>query len=169
MFKHFLILSLIAAFGNISNAKNTPLTNLTPLSGTVIGISDGDTLKLLDANFLQHKIRLAFIDAPEKAQPFGEAAKKSLAEIAYSRQAKAYCPSQDRYGRNVCEVIIEGRSVNTQQVERGMAWVYTAYAPKNSPLLLSQEKAKSDKVGLWQDSDPIPPWNFRKKDKTVKP
>ena len=45
------------------------------LSGTVVGVSDGDTITVLDANREQHKIRVAGIDAPEKAQPFGQRSK----------------------------------------------------------------------------------------------
>ena len=39
------------------------------LTGTVVGVADGDTITVLDANREQRKIRLAGIDAPEKAQP----------------------------------------------------------------------------------------------------
>ncbi len=42
------------------------------VSGRVVGISDGDTVTVLDADKKQHKIRINGIDAPEKRQPFGE-------------------------------------------------------------------------------------------------
>ena len=41
------------------------------INGKVVAVTDGDTIKVLDDNKLQHKIRLTGIDAPEKAQPFG--------------------------------------------------------------------------------------------------
>lgn len=41
------------------------------LTGRVVGLSDGDTITVLDAEHVQHKIRLSGIDAPEKAQPLG--------------------------------------------------------------------------------------------------
>ena len=44
------------------------------LTGRIVGVSDGDTLTLLDAKQVPHKIRVAGIDAPEKKQPFGEKA-----------------------------------------------------------------------------------------------
>lgn len=39
------------------------------LSGTVVGVSDGDTVTVLDANREQHKIRVAGIDAPDLQVP----------------------------------------------------------------------------------------------------
>ncbi len=41
------------------------------ITGRVVGIADGDTITVLDADKVQHKIRLSGIDAPEKKQPFG--------------------------------------------------------------------------------------------------
>jgi endonuclease YncB( thermonuclease family) len=48
------------------------------LEGKVVGISDGDTLTLLDSANTQHKIRLSGIDTPEKAQAFGNRAKQAV-------------------------------------------------------------------------------------------
>ena len=43
--------------------------------GRVVGVSDGDTITVLDDAKTQQKIRFAGIDAPEKRQPFGERSK----------------------------------------------------------------------------------------------
>ncbi len=48
------------------------------LTGKVVKITDGDTLYVLDANYKQHKIRLAGIDAPERKQAYGLASRKAL-------------------------------------------------------------------------------------------
>ena len=40
------------------------------LTGKVVKITDGDTLYVLDANYKEHKIRLAGIDAPERKQAY---------------------------------------------------------------------------------------------------
>ena len=48
------------------------------LTGTVVGVADGDTITVLDSNREQHKIRVAGIDTPEKAQPFRQRSKESL-------------------------------------------------------------------------------------------
>jgi len=44
----------------------------------VVALSDGDTITILDTAKVQHKIRLAGIDAPEKGQAFGERSKQNL-------------------------------------------------------------------------------------------
>lgn len=131
------------------------------LTGRVVAVLDGDTIKLLDASNREYRIRLAEIDAPEKAQPYGQVSKQSLSDLAYDREAKADCKTSDRYGRNVCTVFVSDDNVNARQVERGMAWVYRQYAPKTSPLLLLEAKARLSGAGLWQDRQPVPPWEWR--------
>ncbi len=54
-------------------------TSADSLTGKVVKITDGDTLYVLDANYQQHKIRLAGIDAPERKQAYGLASRKHLA------------------------------------------------------------------------------------------
>ena len=56
------------------------------LRGRVVAVSDGDTVTVLDAERHQHKVRLAGIDAPEKAEPFGQALNISLADQIFGRE-----------------------------------------------------------------------------------
>jgi endonuclease YncB( thermonuclease family) len=74
------------------------------VEGRVVGISDGDTITVLDRVKVQHKIRLAGIDAPEKGQAFGDRAKESLSRLVFDGQVEAHCHKKDRYGREVCKV-----------------------------------------------------------------
>jgi micrococcal nuclease len=130
------------------------------LAHQVIGIADGDTLTLLvDEKPL--KIRLANIDAPEKAQPFGERSKQSLSELCVGKDARYQEQDIDRYGRTVAVVTCGGVEVNRAQVERGMAWVYAKY---NKDLTLPglAAMAQKERRGLWADAGPIPPWEFRR-------
>jgi endonuclease YncB( thermonuclease family) len=100
--------------------------------GTVIGVSDGDTLTLLDASKNRHRIRLDGIDAPERSQPYGQRARQSLANLAHGRPAQAHCPKTDRYGRAVCRVTVDGVDVGLEQIKRGLAWHYVRYANEQS-------------------------------------
>ena len=136
------------------------------LTGRVVGIADGDTLTILDAGNQQHRIRLNGIDAPEKAQAFGNVAKQNLSRLAFGRGAVADCPKVDRYGRQVCLVRVDGIDVGLAQVGDGLAWWYRKYAREQSPqdratYAAVEREAQEAKRGLWQDKDPMPPWEWR--------
>jgi micrococcal nuclease len=137
---------------------------LAAFLATVIGISDGDTLTVLNESKQQVKIRLSEIDAPEARQPFGTRSKQSLSELCFGKQAQIKPQAKDRYGRTVARVTCEGADANAEQVNRGMAWVYGKYA-KDHNLYVLQHDAKVAKRGLWTDPAPTPPWEWRKSNK----
>lgn len=130
------------------------------LVGRVVSVHDGDTLTVL-ASGKQIKVRLSEIDAPELRQPFGQRSRQALANICFRREASVVESGKDRYGRAVGHVICDGVDANTEQVRRGMAWVYVRYAPKNSPVYPIQAEARSQRTGLWEDPRPVPPWEWR--------
>lgn len=136
------------------------------LVGTVVGVTDGDTITVLDEQRTQHKIRLAGIDAPEKAQAFGQRSKEALSALVFGRSVTVATEKQDRYGRTVGKIIIDGRDANLAQVVAGMAWHYKKYEGEQSPsdrLLYAdaEREARDVRRGLWQDETPITPWNYR--------
>lgn len=127
----------------------------------VVGISDGDTLTArCDGVQEQVKVRLAEIDAPEKKQPWGQRSKESLSEMCYMKRAELRVIAHDRYKRTVARVICDETDANREQINRGMAWVYDKYV-KDVSLYDVQREAKESKLGLWGDSEPIPPWEWR--------
>jgi endonuclease YncB( thermonuclease family) len=138
------------------------------ISGVVVGVADGDTITVLDAAQQQHKIRFAFIDAPEKAQPYGQRAKQSLAERVYRQTVKVDVVEKDRYGRLVGRVWQGATDVNLAQLKDGYAWHYRFYASKNqstgdfSRYEAAEQQARAQHLGLWEGSNPQPPWEFRR-------
>lgn len=130
-------------------------------AGRVIGVMDGDTILVLDAQFAQRRVRLAEIDAPERKQPFGERSKQALSDICYKKLAHVDVVDIDRYGRLVGKINCNGVNANRSQVEAGMAWVYRKYL-KDTSLLPVEGMAKAGRRGLWFDSNPVPPWEWRK-------
>lgn len=132
------------------------------LSGRVVGITDGDTLALLDCANAQIKVRLAAIDAPEKAQAFGNRAKQALFDLCFGKPATVKEVDTDRYGRTIGEVICAGTNANSAMIERGMAWIYRKYAEGYDHLFPIEEEARKAKRGLWADPSPVPPWEWRK-------
>ena len=130
-----------------------------PLSGRVVGITDGDTLTFLQ-DHQEIKVRLVEIDAPEKAQAFGNKSKQSLADLCFKKSASLIDKGADRYGRTLARVNCDGVDANVEQLRRGMAWVYDRYVTDRS-LYAIQDEAKAAKRGLWADANPTPPWEWR--------
>ena len=136
------------------------------IDGRIVGVHDGDSITLLDLNNRQHKIRLDGIDAPELGQPFGGASKKHLAELVFNRQVVAECGKTDRYGREVCKVVIAAVDAGLEQIRAGMAWYFRRYA-KELPLDRRQQyadmeaQAQAERRGLWADAEPVAPWDWR--------
>ena len=130
------------------------------LHGRVVGIADGDTLTVL-VHEERVRVRLAEIDAPERAQPYGTRARQSLAELCHDRIATVIEAGKDRYGRTVGIVSCDGVVANREQVRRGLAWVYSKYTRRNSSLYAVEREARTEARGLWQADDPQPPWEWR--------
>jgi endonuclease YncB( thermonuclease family) len=146
----------------------SPLAMADTLTGKVVSVADGDTITLLDVSNMQHRIRLAQIDAPETshgknkpAQPFGNDSKQSLAALTFGKIVTASCGDTDRYGRSVCSVSVDGLDVNREQVRRGMAMVYEKYATDRT-LYSDQKTAQASRLGVWAEASPTPPWVWRK-------
>jgi len=138
------------------------LAHSETINGRVVGISDGDTLTILDASNMQFKIRLAAIDAPEKAQPFGQRGKQKLSEICYGKNASIRVVSTDRYGRSVGDVDCAGFNANEVMIQSGLAWVYRKYDKGHEHFYSFEEEARNARRGLWMDSNPMAPWEWRK-------
>jgi endonuclease YncB( thermonuclease family) len=101
--------------------------------GKVVAIADGDTLTVLDAQQVQHKIRLSGIDAPEKSQAFGTKAREALASKVFGKEVLiAVEEHRDRYGRELGEIFFDHRDVNTEMVQEGFAWRYVRYDKSGS-------------------------------------
>lgn len=165
-----LSLVLIAAFGQVSAEV---------LTGRVVGVSDGDTITLLDATKTQHKIRVAGIDAPEKRQAFGQVSKETLSHLVFNKEVDIEWTKIDRYKRIVGKVMVASPNcasacsrtfdAGLSQVNAGLAWWYRKYA-KEQPAddrpkyEQAEQGAQSRRQGLWGDKAPIAPWDWRKGD-----
>lgn len=138
------------------------------LEGKVVGISDGDTITVLDSSNKQFKVRLKGIDAPEKKQPFGTKSKQSLSGMIYMKQVTIEWNKFDRFDRILGKVRLGETDINLEQIDRGMAWYYKKYQSDLNiddrlRYLDAEERAKDLKKGLWVDQKPVAPWNYRKR------
>lgn len=148
-----IILAIIFLFGSFAISSER-------IEGRVIGVHDGDTLTLLVAGNKQIKIRMGQIDAPESNQSFGQKSKQLLSKMTFGKDAVIIKEAVDRYGRIVGDVFVNGENINIAQVRQGMAWAYRRYAHDKS-LMQAELLARNDRVGLWSEPNPIPPWDYR--------
>ena len=138
------------------------------IHGRVVGVSDGDSVTVLDAKKTPYKIRLAGIDAPERAQAYGQKAKESLSDLVFGKSVDVEWSKQDRYGRIVGMVMLGGVDINLEQIKRGMAWHYKQYQNEQSPedrvaYAQFESQARDKRLGLWRDPASIEPSVFRQK------
>lgn len=138
------------------------------INGKVVGVADGDTVTILDSAKVQYKIRLTGIDAPEKAQPYGQVSKKSLSDLVFNKDVEISWEKRDRYQRILGKVLLNKQDICLEQVKRGMAWHYKQYQSDQSQedrtlYDLAEKKAREAKLGLWADDEPVEPSKFRHK------
>ncbi len=134
------------------------------LRGKIIHISDGDTVHLLTSKNEKIKIRLNDIDAPEAKQAFGNKSKENIKKFIYQKDVIVEYKKKDQYKRVLGTIYYQNRDINLQQVKDGYAWVYKKYS-KNPTYFKAEQEARSKKIGLWSDRNPIEPWVFRKNKK----
>jgi len=76
---------------------NFPFLHAETLTGRVVRVTDGDTIVVLDADKVQHKIRLQGIDAPERRQAFGTKSKEHLSDLVAGKTVEVDYSKYDRY------------------------------------------------------------------------
>ncbi len=135
------------------------------ISGRVVSVADGDTLTVLSEDHQQFKIRLAGIDAPEKAQSFGQISKRQLSSLCFNQQAEVKVIATDKYHRTVGDVFCEKTHANEEMVKGGYAWVYRQYSEGFEQFIPLEQAAQEAKIGLWADPQPTPPWLWRRANK----
>ena len=128
----------------------------------VIGVSDGDTIKVLHDG-VPKRIRLWGIDSPELKQPFSARARQFTGDLAFGQAVKVVVRDVDRYGRQVAEVILpDGRNLNEEVVRAGFAWWFVRYARRDQVFGNLEAEARAARRGLWADAAPAAPWEFRR-------
>ncbi len=109
-------------------------------------------------------LRLQHIDAPETRgkQPYGKKAKKVLSDLCFGQQATILTEGDfDMGGRMIGEIINrEGINVNKEMVRLGYAWHFKKYS-KDASYDQLEKQARNNRRGLWQEPNPIAPWDFR--------
>lgn len=150
-------------------------------TGKVVQIAEGDIITVLDAENEKHKVRLLGIDAPEvghgkgePGQPYGTKSKEFLERHIDGKQVRVVWRERDQYKRILGDVYVAVDGVpgvelwvNQDSVSRGLAWHFSPL-DKRQALAEAEREARQQKLGLWRDSNPIPPWEWRREEREAK-
>ena len=133
-------------------------------SGTVGKIFDGDSFLVRPAKGRDVDVRLQDIDAPEKTQPYGNAARAALVKLIGGRKVFVDVIETDRYDRKIVRVYREPDRLDVAKamVRDGHVWVYRRTVHDRS-LIELEEQARAGQRGLWAlpSKDRMPPWQYR--------
>lgn len=164
---HSLITLLIFAFITLPYIAYAATT----VTGKVVQVKDGDTVVISPVEGgAFFTCRLYGIDSPETpkrgrhGQPYGEEASKEMKKLILGQTVEIILTGAKTYNREVCLIKKNGTDVNLEMVKRGYAWAYRQYLkrPYASEYIEAEGQARARRLGLWQDTNPTPPWEFRK-------
>ncbi len=161
---------LLAALAALPVLPLPSCTSPDTVEGEVTKVADGDTITLVMRDGARLKVRLYGIDAPEighdglPGQPYGEEAKDALEKKIRRRTVRLEIVERDQYERIVAVVFLGTRNINEEMVREGFAWAYRKYLqrPYASGFLEAEKEARTKKMGLWNQSNPAPPWEFKR-------
>jgi endonuclease YncB( thermonuclease family) len=147
----------------------TQLSSAETLQGRVVAVTDGDTLSLL-VGHQQYTVRLAGIDAPERRQAWGDRSKANLSRLSMNQTAVAECAQLGQRGQKICKLTVKSVDIGLEQIQGGMAWWYWELAKELRPEEQSgyqgaELMAKLRRQGLWRETNPVPPWEFRRENR----
>lgn len=137
-------------------------------TGKVISVSDGDTIRVVDKHGRTHKIRLAYVDAPESSQAYGKEAQRILKNWVLNERVTVYIVDIDQYQREVAQITQGNENINFKLIQNGHVWHYRSIAArKQSPdefrqYEYAESEAKKKRIGLWETHNPQAPWQYRK-------
>lgn len=169
----FLTTLLLIAVTSLSFAREPSRI----IEGHVTKVSDGNTFLVRDLEGEKVKVSLYGIDCPETdkvnkktggvyrpGQPYGDEALRALMDKIDTKRVRLEVMFVDRHQRAVSIVWVDGRNVNREMVADGWAWVSRQYSdrPRISEYLEAEENARRNNLGLWQQGNPQPPWEFRR-------
>ncbi len=137
-------------------------TSGVEIQGQVSSITDGDTLRINNITGRSDIIRLYGIDAPERDQPYGTEATKALSSKVADAKVRIVVQDTDDYGRQVGTVYLDHRNINLEMVAQGHAWWYEFFVPDNRELRQAHIKAQESHLGLWRDTNPVEPYDWRR-------
>jgi endonuclease YncB( thermonuclease family) len=129
----------------------------------VTKVSDGDTVWVKpDGNAAPRKLRLQGLDAPEICQAGGQNSRDALANLVLNVRVQVSVKYEDDYGRGLARLSVNGQDVGAKLVAAGQAWS-SRWQRSLGPYAQEEAQAKAAKLGLFAQSQPEMPRDFRKR------
>ena len=145
---------------NILFALMVAASSLT-WSGVCTGVQDGDTV-IVVRDGTPHTIRLQAIDCPEGTEPYSAQAKTFTSRMIQGKTVEVVPVSEDRYGRTMAWIEVDGKSLNRELMRAGCAWWIRSGAPPEKELVDLETDARKNKRGLWAHFRTFPRWYFKR-------
>jgi len=153
-----LVAALLGFLGGAQYQKSItpsiPSQPSLPSQATVSRVVDGDTLELSTG---QH-VRLYGVSAPDQGEPFYQEAKDFTTKLTLNQTINLEYEQgyeQDKFGRLLTYVIVNGQNLNIELVKQGLAEVKIYQKRRKliyqDQLLEAQAQAKENKLGIWSD------------------
>lgn len=162
----FFLLLLSSYFGgfflieNLANNKSHSIENSSELIA-IKSCHDGDTCRTISGE----RIRFACIDAPELDQPYGQASRDHLRSLVGGKTIRIERKGTDRYNRTIGALYINNKLVQLEQIKAGTAWANERFkrdCPDWKSIESEFNKAKGNRIGLFNTTTAIEPWRWRK-------
>jgi len=131
-----------------------------PWSGECVWVINGDSI-VVKHDGKPERIRLHGIYCPRWGQHFALEAAKFTANMAANKAVQVQEQEEKYHGLTIADVFVDGKSIGEALMEGGLAWWSEHYAPNDANLAEAQEQAMKNKLMIWSDPTPTPPWKFK--------
>lgn len=124
-------------------------------------VLDGDTIHLLRETGQIVRVELYGVDAPERGQPFADAATRAVREAVFRTEVRARERASGPDGRSLFVVKVGDRVLNEHLLRNGLAWWDRSQASRDDRYQQLEQRARAARRGLWAQPEPVPPWIWR--------
>ena len=149
MFHVAVIATLFASAASSAQSRPELLRLLgQTLSGTIVSVADGDTVRARLVSGPTIRVRLEGIDAPERGEPFSTQSRNATRVMLFNKKVQLKATDVDRYDRLVARIALDGKDSSIELVKAGLACHFTRFV--NDPLLAqAQLSARTAGRGFW--------------------
>jgi endonuclease YncB( thermonuclease family) len=131
----------------------------------VVEVQDGKTLIVENTN-RRFKVILKAADAPELDQPAGDVARQHLADLVLNKPVAVEITGMVNGSHVIARVFTTECDISLQMIRDGVAWYDRSYEKELSEAerrlyAESEQAARSEHRGIWEDPQPVSPWEWR--------